>query len=88
MRKAIAIVLVLILLFITGITLADEGEAKSTSTKGGPALNNMANWLLSHFPHREQPSATKEAAPPLTEEELRIQRENTGMGMRGIVGNE
>lgn len=88
MKKAIAFVLVLAFLFVTGIALAGDGETKGTGTKGGPVLNNMAAWVMSHFPSWEKPATTKEAASPLSKEELRMQRENTGMGIRGRVGNE
>ncbi len=89
MKKAIAFVLVLVFLFITGITLADEGEAKgAATTTSGPALNNIANWITSHFPSWERSTAPKEEAPPLSAKELKMKRESTGVGMRGVVGNE
>jgi len=86
-KKSIAFVLVLVFLFITGITLADEEETRGTCEKSGAELNCMANWLTSHFPSWERSKETKEAAVPLSKEELKMQRENTGMGMRGRVGN-
>ena len=87
MRRVIAFVLVLTFITVTGIVLADEGEATTAPKSSVPALNNMANRLMSHFPHRESAPA-KEATPPLSAEELKVKRQNTGVGMRGIVGNE
>ena len=89
MKKVIVSVLVLMFLFVTGITLADQGETeRAGAATSGPALNNMANWLTSHFPSWEGRIAPKEEAPPLSPEELGARRKSTGVGMRGIVGHE
>lgn len=89
MKKVIAVAIVVcVVALMAGIALAEEGAAKSAGTKGGPALNNMANWIISHFPSHEKSVVTKEVTPPLSDEELKAQREKTGMGMRGRVGNE
>jgi len=88
MKKAVMIVIALVFIFVTRIALADSGETKDSGTKGGPVLNNMANWIMSHFPKHESIAGKKDTVPPLSKEELKIQRENTGMGMRGRIGNE
>jgi len=88
MKKAVMIVIALVFIFVTQIALADSGETKDSGTKSGPALNNFANWILSHFPKHESIAGKKDAVPPLSKEELKIRREHTGMGMRGRVGNE
>ena len=89
MKKVIAFVVVLLFLSVAGIALADQGETKGAGAESsGPALNNVANWLTSHLPSWEGRTAPKEEAPPLSPEELKIQRKTTGVGMRGIVGHE
>jgi hypothetical protein len=85
MKQLMAVVLVFIFVFAFGVALAGEGGTGGTGEKGGAELNCMANWLTSHlrWGSCDKSGTAKEPAPVLTDEELKMQRENTGMGMRG-----
>ncbi len=87
MKKVIALALIAAFVLVAGIALADESGTSGTCEKGGAELNCMANWLTSHlrWGSGEKSGTAKEPAPALTDEELKMQRENTGMGMRGRI---
>ena len=91
MKKVIAVAIVFAFILVTWVALAAEGETDSCCPKGTAAINCLAQCIQSLGKGLcwEKGGVEKKApAPALTDEELKVQRENVGMGMRGRVGNE
>lgn len=86
MKKVMAVAIVFAFLCVTGIALAAEGEGAGCCAKGTSSFNCMAKCVQSLGKGCMEKGAVEKApASELTDKELRIQRENTGMGMRGRI---
>lgn len=86
MKKVMAVAIVFAFLCVTAFALAAEGEAAGCCAKGTSAFNCMAKCVQSLGKCcTEKGTMEKAPAPELTDEQLKTQRENTGMGMRGRI---
>jgi hypothetical protein len=85
MKKVRAVAIVFAFFLIIGVAFAAEGEKDSCCPKGTAALNCVAQCIqsLSKGLCWNKSGETKAPAPVLTDEELKIQRESVGMGMKG-----
>jgi len=86
MKKVMAAAIVFAFLCVTAFAFAAEGEAAGCCAKGTSSFNCMAKCVQSLGKGCMEKGATEKApAPALTDEQLKMQRENTGMGMRGRI---
>ena len=85
MKRAIALIVLVMFLFISSISFADEGSAAKRESGFEKVRQCIESWGK---PSTEKVETVKEAAAPLTAEELKARRQSTGVGMRGIIGNE
>jgi len=88
MKKVIAVAIVFAFLLAIGVAFAAEGETDSCCPKGTAALNCAAQCIQSLgkglcWNKSGETKAPAAPAPVITDEELKMQRESVGMGMRG-----